>query len=46
MMTASGGGRERATFVLTEKAIVLQPKDDVAVARAEIRAGDVLEEVM
>jgi altronate hydrolase len=33
-----------ATFVLTEKAIVLKPEDDVAVAKAEIRAGDVLEE--
>jgi altronate hydrolase len=33
-----------ARFALSEKAIVLKPDDDVAVAKAEIRAGDVIEE--
>src|ERR1700752_3716240 len=33
-----------ATFALTEKAVVLRPEDDVAVARSAIGAGDVLEE--
>jgi altronate hydrolase len=33
-----------ATFALTEKAIVLRPEDDVAVAKAEICRGDVLED--
>jgi altronate hydrolase len=33
-----------ATYALAEKAIVLRPEDDVAVAKTELRAGDVLED--
>src|ERR1700675_1268582 len=33
-----------ATFALTEKAIVLKPEDDVAVARATLTAGTILED--
>jgi hypothetical protein len=33
-----------ATFALTQKAIVLKPEDDVAVARAPLTAGTVLED--
>ena len=32
------------TYALTEKAIVLKPEDDVAVARAPLPAGTVLED--
>ena len=34
-----------ATFVLTEKAVVLRPEDDVAIAKAELSAGMVLEDL-
>src|SRR5712691_337310 len=33
-----------ATYALSEKAIVLKPEDDVAVARAPLSAGTVLED--
>ncbi len=33
-----------ATFALTEKAVVLRPEDDVAIAKAELPAGLVLED--
>jgi len=33
-----------STFALAEKAIVLRPEDDVAIAKAELPAGTVLEE--
>lgn len=33
-----------ATYALTEKAIVLRPEDDVAIAKAELKAGTVLED--
>ena len=33
-----------ATCALTDKAIVLKPEDDVAVAKAPLEAGTVLEE--
>jgi altronate hydrolase len=33
-----------ATFALTEKAVVLRPEDDVAVAKAELTAGTVLDD--
>ena len=33
-----------ATFALTEKAVVLRPEDDVAIAKKEIPAGTVLED--
>ena len=33
-----------ATYALTDKAIVLKPEDDVAVAKAELPAGTVLED--
>src|SRR5262245_8802818 len=42
--TIFGGDDAMATYALTEKALVLKPEDDVAVAKAEIRAGDVLED--
>jgi arabinonate dehydratase len=32
------------TFALTEKAVVLRPEDDVAVAKAELTAGTVLDD--
>ena len=32
------------TYALTEKAIVLKPEDDVAVAKAPLAAGTVLED--
>ena len=32
------------TFALTDKAVLLRPEDDVAVAKAEIPAGSVLED--
>ncbi|MBI4637380.1 MAG: altronate dehydratase [Candidatus Rokubacteria bacterium] len=33
-----------ATYALTEKAIVLRPEDDVAIAKAELGAGTILED--
>ena len=33
-----------ATYALTDKAIVLKPEDDVAVAKAELAVGTVLED--
>ncbi len=33
-----------ATYALTDKAILLKPEDDVAVAKAELAAGAVLED--
>ena len=33
-----------ATYALTQKAVVLRPEDDVAVAKAELPAGTVLED--
>src|SRR3989442_14617199 len=32
-----------ATYALTDKAVVLRPEDDVAVAKAELAAGTVLD---
>ena len=33
-----------ATYALTQKAVVLRPEDDVAVAKAELAAGTILED--
>ena len=33
-----------ATFDIAQKAVILKPEDDVAVAKAEIPAGTILED--